>query len=48
MLTVPKPRPMRKKMPGEGIFSITRRTKYGPSNFAVSPVLESPTTIPGR
>ncbi len=22
--------------------------KYGPSNFCVSPVLESPTTMPGR
>ena len=43
-----RPLPTRRNTPGEGNRSIAVITKYGPSNLAVSPVRESPTTIPGR
>ncbi len=43
-----RPDPIRKKIPGDGVFSIAVSVKYGPSNFPVSPVRESPTTIDGR
>ena len=42
------PVPTFTKTPGDGSWRIAFRAKYGPSNFAVSPVRESPTTIAGR
>ena len=42
------PEPTLRKTPGEGILSIAVSMKYGPSNFPVSPVRESPTTMDGR